>query len=238
MGWWLRLKTVSPAQVKYFSQKVRDYLERTANQEADYPGKIKTYGFLATPEYRYLHTLKVLDYALQICQREGGRTDVVILAALFHDMERFTTTPLLHGQKGAVSARKILKDHGFVETLTQPVYEAIYHHVAQKNLPGLSLEGAVLVEADHLDKLGNKGIMVQFMIGGREGQNFQEIITSYQQYLVRRGQEERRIFRTETGKSLLEAKLLQQDLFFQGLKEDLILDGDSFFNTMPDRLRR
>lgn len=229
-------KELSGEKIRFFSRLVKDHLEKTAYLEQDYSQKLRQYGFLATPYYRYLHTLQVLEYAFTICQGEGGRGEVVILAALFHDLERFTTAPLLHGLKGAHTTSRILQEHGFSNPLISRVSGAISRHVGQRDLQQLSLEGAILVEADRLDKLGNKGIMVQFIIGGRSGEDFQELLADYQVYLLDRGREDQKIFRTETGKGMLQEKIIQQECFLKGLKEDLVLDEEGFLQKIEEEL--
>lgn len=223
-------------QVGFFLQILKRHLEETAYQEEDHRGKLEKYGFLATPYYRYLHTLKVLDYALTICKEEGGRRDVVILSSIFHDLERFTTPPLLHGQKGAVISQRILDQHGVPEETRDKVYEAIYHHVGQDRLEDLSLEGAILVEADRLDKLGNKGIMVHFLVTGCQRQNFQQTIHSFREYLLERGRRDRGIFRTATGSSLLEEKIMELESFLKVLEREVVVEEEPFYQRLYEKI--
>lgn len=232
------MKGLDEGQIRFFLQHLKEHLEKTAYQEHDYEGKVEKYGFMATPYYRYIHTLKVLEYALTICEGEGARRDVVALAAIFHDLERYTTPPLLHGHKGAIMSQKILLKHGISEETALLVYNAIYHHVGQESLGDLSLEGAILVEADRLDKLGNKGIMVHFMIAGRNDQTFQEAAKSFQEFLIHRGHRTRKFFRTATGQLLLEEKIKEQESFLETLKSEVVLEEEVYlanlFNSITE----
>lgn len=231
------MKDLEEDQIILFLHHLKKHLLETASQEHAYVQKINKYGFLASPTYRYLHTLKVIDYALFISQREGGKGDVVLLSAIFHDLERFTTIPLLHGHKGAIMAKGLLEEEGIPKGIIEQVYEAIYHHVGQDDLKNLSLEGAILVEADRLDKLGHKGSMVHFMVAGRNGMDFNEVIKSYRDYLMERGRRDLEIFRTETGRFLLQEKMKEQESFLQVLLRELVEDEEAFLASLKEKLR-
>lgn len=232
------MKGFGEEEVHFFLQRLKRHLVETAHLEEDYEGKLERYGFMATPYYRYIHTLKVLEYAIIICEGEGARRDVVTLAAIFHDLERYTTPPLLHGQKGAIMSQKILLEHGISQETALLVYDAIYHHVGQERLEDLSLEGTILVEADSLDKLGNKGMMVHFMVTGREGKTFQESIESLQRYIIQRGHRCRDFFCTATGQSLLEEKIEEQESFLDVLKREVVLEENTFIERMVKEITR
>ena len=215
---------------------VKSYLKKTAPLEANHKDKQEQYGYISTPEYRFQHTMKVLDYALQIGSQEGGSSRVLLLAALFHDLERFTCPPLEHGQRGAISTSRILLERGYDPQLVERVHEAIYYHVGQQELHSLSLEGAIIVEADRLDKFGSKGMMVNLMISGINGLNFKESLASFQEHLIIRGKRNLKIFRTETGSRMLREKMAEQEEFLESLQAGIILETDSFFQELMDNL--
>lgn len=230
------MKLLEEKELIFFLQMVEEYMAKTFHFEAHYQEKEEKYGFLATPRYRFLHTLKVLDYGLTICDKEGGRREVVILSAIFHDLERFTTPVLLHGYKGAASVRRILEERGFPEELQEGVARAIAQHVGQENLKNLSLEGAILVEADRLDKIGSKGIMTYFMVSGRNNRDFSTIMEEYQEHLLEKGERNRKIFQTQTGRLLLEQKIREQESFYRWIKDQVVLSKSAFLEGLLTRL--
>lgn len=78
------------------------------------------------PGYTYEHTLRVRDLALTLAERERADPDVVLLAALLHDIRKDSGRD--HAEVGANEAGRILKDLGVSDRISARVCER-YHFI-------------------------------------------------------------------------------------------------------------
>ena len=167
MGVEIKESAVSEESFEAMKQFVSDYLSASVESEDD-GGRMRWYPWHSA-EYRYNHTLNVIQLATEIADREGADVDVVRVAALFHDIAKLEADQERHADEGARVAREYLATHGdypqsFVDQVTQSVRE----HSYQGPLEDVSLETRCLIEADVLDKVGANGAVLMLLRMGYE----------------------------------------------------------------------
>jgi uncharacterized protein len=163
----IKESAVSEESFEAMKQFVSDYLSASVESEED-GGRMRWYPWHSA-EYRYNHTLNVVQLATEIADREGADVDVVRVAALFHDIAKLEADQERHADEGARVAREYLATHGdypqsFVDQVTQSVRE----HSYQGPLEDVSLETRCLIEADVLDKVGANGAVLMILRMGYE----------------------------------------------------------------------
>jgi uncharacterized protein len=163
----IKESAVSEESFEAMKQFVSDYLSASVESEDD-GGRMRWYPWHSA-EYRYNHTLNVVQLATEIADREGADVDVVRVAALFHDIAKLEADQERHADEGARVAREYLATHGdypqsFVDQVTQSVRE----HSYQGPLEDVSLETRCLIEADVLDKVGANGAVLMILRMGYE----------------------------------------------------------------------
>jgi uncharacterized protein len=163
----IKESAVSDAAFEEMKGFVSDYLAASVENEDD-GGRMRWYPWHSA-EYRFNHTLNVVDLAADIARREGADVDVVRVAALFHDIAKLEAEQERHADEGARVAREFLTTRGdypqsFVDQVTQSVRE----HSYQGPLDDVSLETQCLIEADILDKIGANGAVLMLLRMGYE----------------------------------------------------------------------
>lgn len=119
----------------------------------------------------WFHVERVRRLALKICREEGGDEFIVELAAILHDVgiraehERGAD----HAEEGARIADEFLSKLDVPDDVREKVVETIRYHRYGKKAKPLSLEAAILQDADRLDALGAIGIARAFAYGGARG---------------------------------------------------------------------
>jgi uncharacterized protein len=126
------------------------------------------------PAHDFLHVLRVTASARRLADEEGARLDVVIPAALLHELFNY---PKGHpdsprsGEVCAEHARAVLEEEG--EACPREVVEAVVmcirEHPFSRGIVPATIEGKVLLDADRLDAIGAIGIARCFHVGGRIG---------------------------------------------------------------------
>lgn len=107
------------------------------------------------------HIYRVLNYALDIGQSEDIDMDVLLAAALLHDIGRdaqFEDKNLCHAEVGADMAYDFLISLGWSKDQADHVKACIYTHRYRSDRPPVSLEAKILFDADKLDVTGAVGI--------------------------------------------------------------------------------
>jgi uncharacterized protein len=109
------------------------------------------------------HVYRVLNYALDIAERESGVDyDVLITACLLHDIaraEQFADPSLDHAEAGAEIAKSRLIAGGHTPEFAARVGDCIRAHRFRSNAPPASLEAKILFDADKIDVCGAMGIV-------------------------------------------------------------------------------
>jgi len=118
------------------------------------------------------HTLRVMMLCRVLGTREGADLQILIPAALFHDIARpiEEETGIPHEIKGAELAEAYLLSIDYPGDLTPGILHAILAHRyrSSKVIPE-TLEAKILSDADKLDAMGAVGIARTFMQAGEEG---------------------------------------------------------------------
>lgn len=115
----------------------------------------------AEPAHDIFHVERVLDAAITIARAEGGREDVVAVAALLHELVRIPKSDPRSSEAGdlcAVAAKALLVETGADAALTSAVCDAIRDHAFSKGVVPAALEAKILQDADRLDAVGAIGL--------------------------------------------------------------------------------
>jgi uncharacterized protein len=127
------------------------------------------------PAHDFYHIMRVYKNAERIGGREGADMQVLLAAALLHDLVVYPKGSA-KGSKSADDsadmAEKILRDYEYPQERIDRVCYCIRTHSYSKKLMPSTLEGKILQDADRLDALGAIGIARTFSVGGSEGRMF------------------------------------------------------------------
>ena len=167
MGVEIKESAVSDAAFEEMKGFVSDYLAASVENEDD-GGRMRWYPWHSA-EYRFNHTLNVVDLAADIARREGADVDVVRVAALFHDIAKLEAEQERHADEGARVAREFLTTRGdYPQSFVDQVTQSVRDHSYQGPLDDVSLETQCLIEADILDKIGANGAVLMLLRMGYE----------------------------------------------------------------------
>jgi len=148
------------------------------------------------------HTERVFRLCRHIAAAEGADMDVVLAAALLHDIgraEEFRTNGRrCHAAEGAERARELLRHAGISEGEAEAVAGCVATHRFRGGNPPQTLEARVLYDADKLDSIGAVGIGRAFLFAGEVGatlhdpavdpgatQPYSREDTAYREFLVK-----------------------------------------------------
>jgi uncharacterized protein len=126
-----------------------------------------------SPAHDFQHIVRVCRNAEMICKKEeGADSDIVLAAALLHDLVVYpkrSSKTLNSADDSAEIAQKILFQYNSYPTeKIEKVADAIRTHSYSKKATPASLEGKILQDADRLDAIGAIGIARTFSVGGNE----------------------------------------------------------------------
>jgi uncharacterized protein len=123
------------------------------------------------PAHDFLHLLRVLGNAERISQIEGGDLDIIIPAALFHDIVIYPKDHLrskFANEESAEKAKEILtKLSWYPQEKILNVMNAIKHCSYSKNLSKESLEEYIVQDADFLESVGTIAVARTFVSTGQ-----------------------------------------------------------------------
>src|ERR687887_442926 len=128
------------------------------------------------PSHDFQHLLRVYRNAEMICKKEeGADSDIVLAAALLHDLVVYpkrSSKTLDSADDSAEIAQKILSQYkSYSKEIIEKVADAIRTHSYSKKATPASLEGKILQDADRLDAIGAIGIARTFSVGGSENRS-------------------------------------------------------------------
>lgn len=122
---------------------------------------------------RSAHSRRVTQWAVRLCEgRDDVDKDVLILAAIFHDIGQADDDNEPHQTVGERMFRKFAKEQGFEEEFAEKVAVCIGTHSNKQLLEHpeeLTMEQLLLMEADWLDEEGALGICWDSMACSYEG---------------------------------------------------------------------
>lgn len=130
------------------------------------------------PSHDFQHVLRVFNLALQIGKKEQADFDVLIPAALFHDIVVYRKdhpNSKNSADESADLAEKILKNiKEYPQDKIGRVAACIKECSFSKGIKPSSLESMILQDADGLDSTGAISIMRLFSSGGQMNRQFYE----------------------------------------------------------------
>jgi len=126
----------------------------------------------ADPAHDFSHILRVCRNARIIGQEEGADMQVLLLAALLHDVGSEKKHSSKQGEsegQGKMAVKAFLMTIGLEEEKRENVLYAVDVHRFSKGIVPATLEARVLQDADRLDAIGAIGIARVFLTGGTLG---------------------------------------------------------------------
>ena len=127
---------------------------------------VKEYFENESSGHDYFHTLRVYKMAKNIAAEEKANMNVVLLAALLHDVDDFKLSPTTSKNKD--NARNFLKNNGVLDCdieLICKIIDDVSFKGTDCKIPD-TLEGKIVQDADRLDAIGAIGIARAFAYGG------------------------------------------------------------------------
>lgn len=128
------------------------------------------------PSHDIGHLVRVLQMAERLAAREGGDIDIIVPAALFHDLVNYPKNDPRSAHAADESAA--LAEKFLTQVLEYPhekiarVREAIVSHSFRKGMTPTSLEAQIVQDADRLEATGAIAIMRTFASTGQMKRQF------------------------------------------------------------------
>jgi uncharacterized protein len=119
------------------------------------------------------HSERVLTTALIIGRQMQARLDILIPAALLHDIgrreESLSKGQLCHAARGAELVAPLLRELHYPEADIEAICHCIRSHRYRRGCEPATLEARILFDADKLDSIGAIGIGRAFLFAGQIG---------------------------------------------------------------------
>ena len=126
--------------------EVIEYVKKMTDEN----GRPNNYPFRS----RFEHTMRVYRWAIKLQSKLGGDLDVIVLAALLHDIGWDVSGERDHAEVGAELAVEYLDSLGVDADIIRQVGEIIMIHEDKDTDRDLSLETRIVMDADLLDEVG------------------------------------------------------------------------------------
>lgn len=106
------------------------------------------------------HTKKVIDYCEMLGAEENANMELLIPAAILHDVGRCKDNGLVgHVEKGLPIAKEILTLNHYSDEKIDLILKAVAeHHVDLPKIIPSTIEGQVLLDADRMEIVGKYGM--------------------------------------------------------------------------------
>ncbi len=174
----------------------------------------------------WFHTQRVLAMSRKIAQQEACNMDIVLAAALLHDVadHKFGHTPESRG----TLLRQLMTAAAFPEKMQEAVIEVVESISFSEGVPcreSLRKESDVVKDADRLDALGAIGIARTFAYGGKVGRLIYDpadpsnSLQHFDDKLLHLAED----MRTETGKAMA----VERHKFLLRFKEQFLREWNS-----------
>lgn len=164
------------------------------------------------------HTERVTRLCRIIGQHEGADMDILIPAALLHDIARPLEKEqgLSHETEGARMAEAFLVSIHYDSCLIPQICAAIRtHRFRSSEKPG-SPEAKILSDADKLDALGAVGIARTFMRAAEHGGNMNDAVMHFHDKLLKL----KDLMYTDSGREIANERHALLELFLKVLTEE------------------
>ena len=165
----------------------------------------------------YEHTERVYRTALHIGRRVGADLDILLPAALLHDIGRGEDN---HAEAGARKAREILERLGVDPNRIEAIVEAIETHSFSGGRKPRTLEAKVLSDADKLDAMGAIGIYRAATYSGEHQRPLEGFVQHFHEKLLRL----RELLYTEEAKRMAEERHRFMLRYLEQLRRELNLE--------------
>lgn len=189
------------------------------------------------------HTLRVISNAKKLLENSEADKEIVLLAALLHDIarpeEEKSKGKVCHARLGAEIAPAMLKEAGFSENIAVQVANAIRSHRFRGRNEPETIEADIVFDADKLDSLGAAGIGRAFLFAGHENARlhnteaealaadaYSKNDTAYREFLVKLRYLPRKM-RTAAGRKLAVERAAFMTQFFEQLNNEIYQGEDS-----------
>ena len=132
------------------------------------------------------HVMRVVRLCEIIGTREHADMDILIPAALLHDIARpgEKAHGIPHETEGARMAEEYLSSIGYKEDLIPKIAHAIRSHRYRSTSRPQSLEAQILSDADKLDAMGTVGIARTFMRAAEHGGTIDDAVSHFHDKLL------------------------------------------------------
>jgi uncharacterized protein len=123
----------------------------------------------ADPAHDFSHIMRVFKLCKEIGRKEGADLDILLMAALLHDVgcdNKTLGNPEESNERSLTVANGVLEGLGYSEEDIGRILYAVEVHGYSKGVIPETLEGQVLQDADRLDAMGAVGIARTFLVGG------------------------------------------------------------------------
>lgn len=127
------------------------------------------------PAHDFQHIMRVSKNTELIGRREGADMEILLRAALLHDLVVYpkgSAKTSKSADDSADMAEKWLRGYGYPQDKIDKICYCIRTHSYSKRLIPVTLEGKILQDADRLDALGAIGVARTFSVSGSESRTF------------------------------------------------------------------
>ncbi len=163
------------------------------------------------------HTLRVVSLCHIIGKAEQAEMDILIPAAIFHDIARpLEKKGIPHEVKGAEMAEEYLTGISYGEERISRIVHAIKAHRFSTAPVPETLEAKILSDADKLDAMGAVGIARTFISAGEHGGDIRDGLDHMHEKLLRLSD----VIYTRTGKEMAERRHRFLVAFVQALEDE------------------
>lgn len=133
------------------------------------------------------HTIRVTCLCELIGESENADMNILIPAALFHDIARplEKSSGISHEEEGARIAGKYLNDNHYPEKFIPPIMHAIRTHRFRSTMLPETLEAKILSDADKLDAMGAVGIARTFISAGERKGDIEDAMNHFEEKIVK-----------------------------------------------------
>ena len=128
------------------------------------------------------HTKRVIRISKFLGEKLGAEMDILLPAAILHDIARQEENHALEGSK---MSEEILKKLDLESGKIRAICEAIKTHSFSAGREAESIEAKILSDADKLDALGAIGIYRTAMYNGKNSNNFEDFLSHFDDKLLK-----------------------------------------------------
>jgi len=132
------------------------------------------------------HTIRVVNSCISLASKLDGAIDVVVIAALFHDVGRPLEDTLgkCHAETGAETASSFLIQNSLNDMVSE-IKDIILSHRYSKKIEPTTKEGKILKDADALDALGAIGLYRTISYSVEQGYDLERALEHFEEKLFR-----------------------------------------------------